>query len=432
MSFYNTKLETAILRKFKAMHNNRVLIIGLVWPEPGSSAAGTRMVQLVQLFQEHGHEVTFASAASKSAFSYELKSIGVAEEQIRLNDESFNNYIHALSPAIVMFDRYMSEEQYGWRVQQECPDAMTILDTEDLHCLRHARQQAYKKTSSLEQTDMFNETAKREIASILRSDLSLIISEIEMQLLVSQFQVDASLLYYLPFLEETLTPTNIEKWSSYEDREGFTFIGNYLHEPNWHTLQILKMQVWPMLGKLLPHVKLHIYGAYAGQKVLQMHNERERFYVHGRAADARLAMARHRILLAPIKFGAGVKGKFIDAMRAGTPAVTTSTGAEAMNGTLPWNGIISDEAETFAIEAAKLYQDKVRWQTARENGIDILNTRHTRQTFAPGFMEKLQQLLPNLFKHRQKNFIGQILQHQTLNSLKYMSLWIEEKNRPKQ
>lgn len=414
------------------MQNKGVLIIGLVWPEPGSSAAGTRMVQLVQVFQEHGYEIVFACAASKSDFSYDLKSTGVVEQEIELNDESFNSFIRELQPAIVMFDRYMIEEQFGWRVKQECPGAMTILDTEDLHCLRHARQQSLKKTGNLDQTDVFNDTAKREIASILRSDLSLIISEVEIQLLVYEFKVDASLLYYLPFLEEILTPATIQKWPSYEEREGFTFIGNYLHEPNWHTLQVLKTEVWPQLRKLLPEVKLHIYGAYTAQKVMQLHNERERFYVHGRAADARQVMARHRILLAPIRVGAGVKGKFIDAMQTGTPAVTTSTGAEAMIGTLPWNGLVTDDTGTFAIEAAKLYQDKARWQKARENGIQILNTRYSKQAFAAAFIEKLQQLLPELSKHRQRNFIGQILQHHTLNSLKYMSLWIEEKNKHKQ
>lgn len=424
-------MKTAILRKFLSMQNNRVLIIGLVWPEPGSSAAGTRMVQLVQLFQAYNYKVIFASAASKSPYSYDLKSIGVVEAQIRLNDDSFNAFIHDLHPALVMFDRYMIEEQYGWRVQQECPDAMTLLDTEDLHCLRHARQQNVKKMERPAQADLFNDTAKREIASILRSDLSLIISEAEMQLLISEFKVDTSLLYYLPFLEETITPACIEKWPSYEEREGFMFIGNYLHEPNWHTLQILKTKAWPLLGKLLPQARLHIYGAYATQKVTQMHNERERFYVHGRADDARQAVAKHRILLAPIQFGAGVKGKFIDAMQAGTPAATTSTGAEAMKGNLPWNGIIADDLETLTSEAAKLYQDKASWQTARENGIQILNTRYSRQAFAPAFIEKIQQLLPHLIKHRQKNFVGQILQHHTLNSLKYMSLWIAEKNRHK-
>ncbi|RZK83270.1 MAG: glycosyltransferase, partial [Pedobacter sp.] len=120
------------------MASRKVLFIGLVWPEPTSSAAGTRIVQLVNLFLANGNEVHFASAALKGEFSFDLVSIGVINHDIKLNDSSFNHWIAVLNPAVVVFDRFMVEEQYGWRVQQECPNAVLILDTEDLHFLRHA------------------------------------------------------------------------------------------------------------------------------------------------------------------------------------------------------------------------------------------------------------------------------------------------------
>ena len=178
------------------MQKKKLLIIGLVWPEPTSSAAGTRMLQLIHFFLSKNYELSFACAASKSEFSHDLTKLGVKEDLIKLNCESFNHYLKDLNPAIVMFDRYIIEEQYGWRVQQEVPMSMTILDTEDLHFLRHARQEAAK---SAEIYDIFSSNAKREIASILRCDLSLIISEEEMKLLQEQFKIEPSLIFYLPF-----------------------------------------------------------------------------------------------------------------------------------------------------------------------------------------------------------------------------------------
>ncbi|WP_158795790.1 glycosyltransferase [Pedobacter sp. L105] len=411
------------------MNKQRVLVIGLVWPEPVSSAAGTRLIQLINVFLSTGYEVFFASAASKGEFSFNLENIGVKEQEIRLNDEGFNHFLREINPGIVLFDRYVTEEQYGWRVQQECPDAMRLLDTEDLHCLRHARQQAVKKGIPFAAADLFTDMAKREIASILRCDLSLMISEIEMVILKEQFHVDPSLIYYLPFLEDELSPAHIQGWKGFEEREGFVFIGNYLHEPNWNTLQILKTKIWPVLRKKLPESGLHIYGAYPSQKVMQFHNEQERFYVHGRAKDAKEAITRHRILLAPIQFGAGVKGKFIDAMQTGTPAVTTTVGAEAMHGNLDWNGAIADQPELFIDQAVSLYQDKAQWLEAQQNGITIINERYAKSKFIPSFLEKLNTLAAGLAAHRQFNFIGQILQYHTANSTKYMSLWIEEKNK---
>jgi glycosyltransferase involved in cell wall biosynthesis len=414
------------------MNKEKILIIGLVWPEPTSSAAGTRMVQLIELFISQGYQVLFASAASRSPYSFDLSSLGVQEVDIKLNDESFDVFVKSVQPLIVLFDRFMVEEQYGWRVERQCPEAMRILDTEDLHCLRHARQQIVKTGNLFKPADVFSDLAKREIASILRCDLSLIISEIEMELLQTQFRIDASLIYYLPFLENSISHDNLSKWNSFEQREGFIFIGNYLHEPNWNTVQILKTKVWPVLRKRLPTAAINIYGAYASQKVLQLHNERERFLVHGRAENAREVIGRAKVLLAPIQFGAGVKGKFIDAMQVGTPAVTTTVGAEAMQGKLEWNGAITDDLDEFVRSAVELYKNEAIWLQAQKNGIKIINQRYAGDKFAALFIETIQEIAGNITPHRHHNFFGQILLHHTANSSKYMSLWIEEKTRNKE
>jgi glycosyltransferase involved in cell wall biosynthesis len=414
------------------MNEGKILIIGLVWPEPTSSAAGTRMVQLIALFVSSGYEVIFASAASKGPFSFDLNALGVQQAEIKLNDGSFDVFVKSVQPSVVLFDRFMVEEQYGWRIQRQCPQAMRILDTEDLHCLRHARQQIVKTGNIFKPADVFSDLAKREIASVLRCDLSLVISEIEMDLLRRQFRIDESLIYYLPFLENPISNDTIRAWNSFEQRDGFIFIGNFLHEPNWNTAQILKTKVWPLLKKRLPSVAMNIYGAYASQKVLELHNDRERFLVHGRAEGAREVIGKARVLLAPIQFGAGVKGKFIDAMQVGTPSVTTSVGAEAMKGKLEWSGAITDDLDEFIQSAVELYENKNAWLQAQKNGARIINERYTKLSFSELFIETMQSLALNLTAHRHHNFFGQILLHHTANSSKYMSLWIEEKNRNKE
>lgn len=406
------------------MKAEKVLIVGLVWPEPVSSAAGTRMLQLVHTFLDAGYEVVFASAASKSPYSYPLLELGVREESIVLNDASFDRFIAQENPAMVLFDRFMVEEQYGWRVSQQCPDALKILDTEDLHFLRQARQQQVKKGGEL---DLYTDTAKRELAAILRCDLSLLISELEIALLTQQFRIDPSILYYLPFLEEQITASEEASWLPFEERKDFVFIGNFLHEPNWHAVQRLKSEVWPLLRKLVPTASLHIYGAYASQKVLQLHNPKERFFIMGRAEDARATVGKYRVLVAPLAFGAGVKGKFIDAMQTGTPAVTTSIGAEAMRQDLPWNGAVVDDMVEFAEAAARIYGDGIT--NYGSYGKLIINSFYTKEVFAKEFIAKLRLLAANLKVHRQHNFIGQVMQHHTMQSTKYMSLWIDEKNK---
>nr|WP_315159241.1 glycosyltransferase [uncultured Flavobacterium sp.] len=406
-----------------------LLIIGFVWPEPNSSAAGGRMLQLIAQFQQQGYAVTFASPAMDSDFMVDLALLNVDKKSIALNCSSFDAFIKELNPTVVLFDRFMIEEQFGWRVAENCPDALRILDTEDLHCLRLARQKAFKEKRNFALADLLKEdVAKREIASILRCDLSLMISEFEMELLKITFKIDEKLLYYLPFLLDPISETTFEKLPFFEERNDFIFIGNFLHEPNWNAVQYLKETIWPLLKKQLPDANLNVYGAYPSQKVMQLHQPKEGFHIKGRVIDANEVVQNARIVLAPLRFGAGIKGKLIEAMQCGTPSITTTIGAESMQGHLPWNGFITDDVNEFTAAAAKLYQDKKLWTAVQQNGIAIINQRYSKELFENDFALKVQFLRSNLPQHRLDNFFGALLQHHTLTSTKYMSRWIEAKN----
>lgn len=410
--------------------DKKILIIGSVWPEPDSSAAGTRMLQLISLFREEGFLVTFASPAMDSDFMIDLTLVGVVKKSIALNCSSFDAFVKELNPSVVLFDRFMMEEQFGWRVSENCPDAIRLLDTEDLHCLRVARQNAFKEKRCFEEENILKEeVAKREIASILRCDLSLMISEYEIELLTKRFKLDSSLLFYLPFLVEPISSIDLVKLPSFEERNNFIFIGNFLHEPNWNAVQYLKETIWPLIKMQIPQAVVNVYGAYPSQKVVQLNNVKEGFIIKGRAANAHDVVGQARVVLAPLRFGAGIKGKLLEAMQCGTPSVTTSIGAESMHGDLPWNGFIANDVEIFVTESVRLYHNKRLWLQAQENGIKIINRRYVRVLFENDFKRQIKWLQDNLQQHRTSNFMGSLLQHHTMKSTKYMSMWIEEKNK---
>ncbi len=407
------------------MIQNKVLFIGLVWPEPTSSAAGKRILQLVEFFLNQDDKVIFCSAASKSESSFNFSQWNIQEFPIELNNSSFNEFVKELNPDIVVYDRFVTEEQFGWRVSQECPDALQILDTEDLHFLRSAREKAFKKK---EEINLYNETAAREIASILRCDLSFIISEFEMNLLQNKFNIAPSLLHYLPFMEDLLRLRSATELNSFYQRKDFVFIGNFLHEPNWQTVLHLKKNIWPKIKAQLPKANLNIYGGYPSQKVWDLHNEKEGFMVHGKANDALKVISGSRILLAPILFGAGQKGKFIDAMTAGTPIATTSIGAESMfDNIVP--GISENDENVFVEKTIELYQNEEPWIKAQNAGFEILYEKFDKKLFEKKLNQTILNLLSKLKEHRNLNFIGKVLKSNSINTLKYMSLWIEEKNK---
>ncbi len=396
-----------------------LVIIGLVIPEPASTAAGHRMMQLIQLFSEANYKITFLTASNNIEFSEKIKI-----QKIEINNENFDEKIEKLNPDIVLFDRYVTEEQFGWRVSENCPNALKIIDTEDLHFLREARRKAFVEKRKVSNEDLVNDIFKREIASILRCDLSLIISEFEFQLLTEKFKINPDLLFYIPFLTEKIEKNK----TAFQERQHFVSIGNFLHEPNWQTVLKLK-SIWKNIRKELPDVELHIYGAYASDKVFQLHNEKEGFLVKGRAESVETIFNQYRVLLAPIPFGAGLKGKLWESMRFGLPNVTSSIGAEAMHKDLPWNGFIEDYDENFIEKAIELYQNESTWNQANENAYQILEHVFNKKLYVNQFWNEISNIENNLENHRTENYIGKILQHHQLNSTKYMSRWIEEKNR---
>jgi glycosyltransferase involved in cell wall biosynthesis len=406
------------------LKSKTLLIIGFVWPEPKSSAAGSRMMQLIQLFQTNGYEITFASTAQNLEFSEDVSVLGVSAKTIELNSSSFDVFVKDLNPNIVLFDRFMVEEQFGWRVSESCPNALKILDTEDLHCLRQVRQMAVKENREFTYEDLFSDVAKREIASILRCDLSLMVSEFEIELLQNQFKVSKDLLFYLPIFAERLNEI-----PTFNERNDFVFIGNFLHEPNWDCVKYLSEIIWPLLHKKLPEAKMFIYGAYPSQKVLELNKPKQNFYIKGRAGDALDVLKNAKVVLAPIRFGAGIKGKLLEGMQCGTPSITSSIGAEAMSGDFVWNGFVKDNPNEFVDAAVQLYEDENLWEQSQENGFKILDKRYKKSLFEMEFIAEINSLLDNLKQHRNKNFIGSILQHHLLSSTKYMSKWIEGKNK---
>lgn len=405
-----------------------ILIIGTVWPEPNSSAAGGRMLQLIDSFLKEGAKITFASSAADSEFMFDVRDLGIEKVTIELNSSTFNSFIQSLNPTLVLFDRFMTEEQYGWRVAKECPEAIRILDTEDLHCLRFARQKALKENRIFKKEDLINDSAKREIASILRCDLSLIISSYEMDLLHNFFKIDSSLLIHAPFQLDPLSEEEITDWIPFEERNHFVFIGNFLHEPNWDAVKYLTKDIWPLIRKKLPQAELHIYGAYPSQKVKDLHNPKEGFLCFGRAESAKSVVSKAKVCIAPLRFGAGLKGKLIEAMQCGTPSVTTDIGAEGMAEDLPWSGNIANSPKEIADAAVELFQNKSTWKTAQSTGISIIEMGYSKKKIHAELIHKIRSVAGNLQNHRTNNFMGSMLMHHTMASTKYMSMWIESKN----
>ena len=409
----------------------KILIIGFVWPEPDTTAAGHRMVQLIEAFSDFDWSVTFASSASQTEYSLNLEDLGIDTVSIQLNHSSFDEFVKQLNPNYVVFDRFIVEEQFGWRVAEHVPNAVRILNTEDLHSLRKTRELLHKtgEDFSLERWRR-QEITKREVASIIRSDLSLLVSTFEMNLLKENVKIPEFLLMHLPFMMEEIKEENQEDWPSFEKRTDFITYGNGKHAPNLDGITFLKKSIWPRVREKLPIANLRVYGAYLPQQINQMHKPKEGFHIMGWVKNLDAEIQKARVVFAPLRFGAGIKGKITDALKNGTPVITSKVGEEGMSlSLLPSQSIDTNLPETFVESAIELYTNPEKWYHAQKLGIETINGQYSKTKFQKELQNTLENLEKNLLEHRSQNFMGSLLQHHTLAATKFMGKWIEEKNK---
>lgn len=413
----------------------KTVVIGYVWPEPKSSAAGQNMLSILKSCHQAGFELTFLTAATDSDHKADLASLGVTCQQVALNCSSFDHLIKKINPDIVIFDRYMTEEQFSWRVKESCPNAVRILNTEDLHSLRQARHDSVKRNGDALAAELNTDLSQREVASILRSDLTLVISHHELHLLTDHYRVPPKQLYYSPLPIQK----HVSELPTFENRSHFIHIGNFRHAPNWDAVLQLKQHIWPAIKSQLPDAELHIYGSYLPKKAMQLHNSKQGFLIKGWADNACEVMSNAKILISPIRFGAGIKGKLLDAMVCKTPSITTWVGAEGIihsdEAHHTWPGKIcpavlekEGAVEEFVSAAVNLYSNYQSWLSESEKSEFVLK-RFVENVPKATLTDMMLEIANNIDVHRKPLFLQGLVWHQTLTATKYMSQWIEAKNK---
>jgi O-antigen biosynthesis protein len=310
-SFFLATFQVMMLSRSRHM---KVLIIGYVWPELTSSAAGLRDWNLVKTFQQQQWQVLYSSQSKENQFSKQLENEGVTTVRHASNDSKFDEWIKKEQPDFVVYDRYVTEEQFGWRVKEHSPSTVQVLDTQDLHFLRKQRQVALEKGEdsldgiAMGEIELQSDTTLRELASIYRSDCTILISDFELQLLTKKFNIPSSLLHLSRL---NYGPSGAFRPLVKRTRD-FCMIGNFRHAPNYDATLWLKEKIWPLIRAKLPTAEVDIYGAYPPKEMMDLTSSEEGFHVRGPVKDHMSMFKKYRINLAPLRFGAGIKGKISD------------------------------------------------------------------------------------------------------------------------
>ena len=403
-----------------------LLVVVNQWPEPTSTAAGQHLIQVLESLVPVVNSIVIGHTADKTDRSYVFDSNAITSRRIFINDSEFDSFLIDFAPQIVLFDRFNLEEQFGWRVSECCPATMRILNTEDLHGLRAAREEALINNMDWRDCVLSNPTLLRELASLYRSDLTLVISEFEIDFLKS-LGVPSRLICYVPFGLETANLNASRNLKTFKERKDLIFIGNFLHEPNVDAINFFVDNLWPGIRSVLSDVQCHIYGAY-GSKLNQPNSIKDIIW-HGAIDSTEAVLNQSKVNLVPLRFGAGLKGKVLEAMFHGTPSVISEIGAEGVFGTIKSEPLKASNWDDFVDKVILLYRDEKQWKLAQKIGFEVVRTRFDKSVVFQDFIEHMSQVYDNLESHRKLNVIGAMLQRNEHQSTKYMAKWIEEKNR---
>ena len=292
------------------------------WPDLGS-AAGVRTFRLIKALSVWGCRVSVASAARNPCNTVER--LAARDHQatfLRLSLNSMRStrkILEQVAPDVVVFDRFYMEEAFGAHVQDLKPGVLRALDMQDCHALRLARQRVVEGGGSI--IDAHNTwpqaddpTLVRELSAIHRSDLCLVCSPVEKHWLHKVCGVPAHKLVVAPLLggsrSQAPPDSDVDNMSA-THRSGFVSLGTFRHPPNRDGVQFLLKQIWPRVRTELPDAVLHIVGSYPRPADVAQHLPGDGVQFHGHLTDAALAklLLRSRVLLAPVRFGAGLKGK---------------------------------------------------------------------------------------------------------------------------
>ncbi len=399
------------------MSKRAVYFVNL-WPEPRSSAAGVRTFEMSHFLLRLGYELVAVAPGEATLHSGAWEKAGVRTLTCDPNSSVSAKILETLSPDLVFYDRFYTEEKFGWRARELWPDALQVVDTSDLHCLRSARQKAHLAGAEVlnPHDDFFGDEFLREMASLHRVDVCFVVSRHEAEWLAKQ-GYEKERVCYLPFSSKA--DVNLKPES---ERQGFCFLGNFRHAPNVDAARWLASELWPAVRSQISDAELHLYGAYPTQEISQLHGK-DGIFSHGYVENHREAIARHQVLLAPLRFGAGIKGKILEAWATGTPVLGTPLAFEDMG-----SGFAEFQDATSFVDQIQRLQDSEYWQKNVGQGLTQLSSQYDQEMIFNTFSEFLASSREGLASIR-KSLTGRLLRHHGAQSLKYFSQWIEEKTK---
>lgn len=362
----------------------RMLVIDACTPTPDQDSGSLDMFNYLRLLLGFGYRVTFIPASDLLHFgryTSALQALGVEclyhphlKSILQLLRERGSEF-----DAVMLLRVTVAFDLIG-QVRTHCPQAKIIFNTVDLHFLREQRQAALAGAASSAQA----ETVKRqELAVMAQADTTIVISPVEQALLAQE--VPNVRVRVIPILREIPGRS-----ADFAPRNGLVFVGGFRHPPNIDAMQWFCAEIWSLIRRERPTLELFIVGSHLVPEVAALAGNG--VHVLGFVEDIAPIFASVRLSIAPLRYGAGQKGKVVTSLGYGVPAVLTPVAAEGLGLDVNEGALVAETSADFAAAVIRLHEDEPLWQQLSDGGL----ARMEREFSVAANRDKLAQLLTEL------------------------------------
>ncbi|MEO6925092.1 MAG: glycosyltransferase [Rhodanobacter sp.] len=367
---------TPLERAIRWRRRGRVLVVDAMMPEPTRDSGSVRMCAILGLLDRQGWSTALLpddGHASAQAIAT-LGALG-CETLCRPAVANLPRWLrrHGRELHAVILSRHTVAGQYLELVRRHAPQARLIFDTVDLHFLREAR--AAKLASSTSLARQAELSRRSELALIQQADVTLVVSPHEKALLAELApQARVEVLSNIHEVHSCSQPCAA--------RRELVFIGGHGHPPNSDAMEWLAREIVPQLRQAMPDIQLHVLGDVPDARQRELAVPGLQF--HGRVAELAPWLDACLASLAPLRFGAGVKGKINTAMSHGVPVIATTIAVEGMQLTDEIDVLVADDAAAFVRAVQRLQADEILWSRLSENSLE-----NVRRHFSPAAADAL-------------------------------------------
>ena len=371
--------DLAFLRQAPPGRKN-ILVIDHHLPSPDRDSGSLRMFQILKILRQLGHRVTFVpdNLANVPPYTGELQKRGV-EVVYRPYVKKVRDYLGSNGSVFdaVVLSRCNFARKHITDVRLYAPHSRIIFDTVDLHFLREAGEAALTRDVKMQRKAQ--ETQQLEYELIDQTDETWTVSSSEQRLLQEKWpNKSIQVVSNIVDVPGSRTPFAL--------RRDFLFIGGYQHTPNVDAVLFFVQKIYPLVSDHLRDARFCIIGDNAPPQIAALASER--IIVVGLQRDVRPFFDSVKLSVAPLRFGAGVKGKINQSMAFGVPVVATSVAVEGTELRDREEILVADEPEEFAQAIIELYESEELWNRLSENGI-----RKTRALYSTDAAHKKLEFL---------------------------------------